>query len=196
MTEFAHTWPPMPDAPPAPRHRVRPLTAAGAVAALMTASVAGGYWLRSADDGLDYVNDYVGHPPLRVVGYPSTGTLELTQRIVWRLADGSSGALAGLATSDGSAREALATAGNWVAAFGAGARGAVTADFYDEGSVRQTVVLYFHDTGLRKQLTLRLDGPAGADGWKVLLREPDPEKAAAPPTWAPATPGGRNSSAG
>ncbi|MFH8384077.1 hypothetical protein ACH4E7_24545 [Kitasatospora sp. NPDC018058] len=174
----------MPDSAPARQPRTRLLAVAAAATALAAVSAAGGYRLGAGDDGLDYATDYADHPPLHVVGYPSTGSLAITPRVVWRLAEGSADGLAGLATSDGSSAEARSTAANWVTAFGEGAQGAVTADFYDEGSVRQSVVLYFHDTGQMKQLRIRLDGLAVADGWKVLLREPDPEGATAPPAWA------------
>ncbi|WP_327683273.1 hypothetical protein [Kitasatospora sp. NBC_00458] len=162
---------------------------AAALAAAVAASGATAWWL-SGDDGLRYADDYAGHEPLRVVGYPSTGSLRLTQEVVWRLADGSHDELAALATSDGSAAEAGTTAENWVRSFQEGARGPVTAEFHGEGSVRQSVVLYFERSRQVKQLKLRLDGIGGADGWRVLLRETDPQEAAAPPTWAPATPGG------
>ncbi|MFF4819116.1 hypothetical protein ACFY2K_31580 [Kitasatospora sp. NPDC001309] len=170
-----------------PAGRWRTVTAA-AVAAALVSSAATAWWL-SADDGLDYVNDYASHEPLRVVGYPSTGTLHLTQQIVWRLADGSEGSLATMATSDGSGAEARSTAANWVRTFREGAQGPVTAEFHGEGEVRQSVVLYFGRTRQVKQFRLRLDGNGGADGWRVLMRETDPQEAAAPPTWAPASPG-------
>ncbi|MEV6978261.1 hypothetical protein [Kitasatospora sp. NPDC093806] len=169
------------------RHRA---AAATAVAAAVAAVGVATWQLSTGRDELRYADDYARHEPLRVVGYPSVGSLRLTQEVVWRLADGSSGELADLATSDGSAAEAKATAANWVRSFQQGATGPVAAEFHDEGSVRQTVVLYFERTGQVKQLNLRLDGNAGSDGWRVQLREPDPKVAAAPPTWAPATPGG------
>ncbi|PBC76943.1 hypothetical protein BX265_1664 [Streptomyces sp. TLI_235] len=138
---------------------------------------------------LDYVNDYVSHRPLRAAGYPSAGTLEVVQKAVWRLADGDAGRLAGLATSDGSKTEALANAKIWVTAFGKDAQGGVTAEFIDAAIDRQTVVVYFHDTGRRKDLHLRLDGIGGEDGWKIRMNDTDPKTAAAEPTWAPRTPG-------
>ncbi|MEV7598204.1 hypothetical protein AB0O91_12585 [Kitasatospora sp. NPDC089797] len=162
-------------------------TAAAALAAAVASSVATAWWM--SDDDLRYAGDYAAHEPLRTVGYPSTGSLRLTQEIVWRLADGSEGALVAMATSDGSGAEARSTAANWVASFREGARGPVTAEFHGEGSVRQSVVLYFERTRQVKQLRLRLDGNGGADGWRVLMRETDPQEAAAPPTWAPTTPG-------
>ncbi|MGW3668835.1 hypothetical protein [Streptomyces sp. NPDC005141] len=81
-----------------------------------------------------------------------------------------------------------------MSAFGKGAGGKVIADFYDEGSERQTVVLYFQDTGQKKEISVRLDGNAGADGWHVLMDEPSMREATAEPTWAPQTPGGSGSS--
>ncbi|MFJ4097594.1 hypothetical protein ACIPYS_39040 [Kitasatospora sp. NPDC089913] len=164
-------------------------TTAAALAGAVTASAITA-WCLAGDDGLRYADDYAAHEPLRVVGYPSTGSLRLTQEVVWRLADGSRNGLAALATSDGSAAEADTTAANWVRSFQQGAQGPVTAEFHGEGSVRQSVVLYFERSGQVKQLKLRLDGNGGADGWRILLRETDPQEAAAPPTWAPATPGG------
>ncbi|MFJ7249365.1 hypothetical protein ACIQWA_32690 [Kitasatospora sp. NPDC098652] len=166
--------------------RWKPITAA-ALAAALASSAATAWWL-SAEDDLRYVNDYVAHEPLRVVGYPSTGTLHLTQQIVWRLADGSEGSLATMASSDGSTAEARSTAVNWVRAFRDGAQGPVTAEFHGEGSVRQSVVLHFERTRQVKQLRLRLDGNGGADGWRVLMRETDPQEAAAPPTGLPEHP--------
>lgn len=176
---------PRPAGPPGSRWKT--VTAAALVAAL--ASSAATAWWMSADDDLRYADDYAAHEPLRTVGFPSAGTLRLTQQIVWRLADGSEGSLATLATSDGSDTEARSTAGNWVQAFRAGAQGPVTAEFHGEGSVRQSVVLYFERTRQVKQLRLRLDGIGGEDGWRVLMRETDPREAAAPPTWAPTSPG-------
>ncbi|SMQ13812.1 hypothetical protein SAMN06272771_0085 [Streptomyces sp. Ag82_O1-12] len=41
---------------------------------------------------------------------------------------------------------------NWVKAFGTAAKRDVTADFYDEGSVRQVVVLYFAKSGQVKEI--------------------------------------------
>ncbi|MET9296936.1 hypothetical protein [Streptomyces sp. NPDC003077] len=140
-----------------------------------------------------YASDYTAHEPLRVVGYPSTGSLRVTQETVWRIADGTAEQLAALATGDGSENEARKTADNWIKGFRKGARGKVTADFYDEGSERQTVVLYFHGTRQVKELSVRLDGNAGEDGWHVLMRETTPTEATAAPTWAPPTPGGLGS---
>ncbi|MFG2848204.1 hypothetical protein ACGF12_34315 [Kitasatospora sp. NPDC048296] len=169
--------------------RWKAATAAALVAAV-AASGATLWWLSADDADLRYADDYAAHQPLRVVGYPSTGSLRLTQEVVWRLADGSRGKLASMATSDGSATEANATAANWVHSFQQGATGPVTAEFHGEASERQTVVLYFERTRQVKQINLRLDGNGGEDGWKVRMRETDPQEAASPPTWAPATPGG------
>ncbi|WAU79543.1 hypothetical protein O1Q96_07165 [Streptomyces sp. Qhu-G9] len=142
----------------------------------------------SSDDTLSaYQSDYTGHEPLHVVGYPSTGSLGVVQKAVWLLADGDTDALADLAAEDGSAEE---TARNWVKTFGKGAEGEVTADFYDEGSTRQTVVLYFATSRQTKEITARLGED---DAWRIVLDEPDPKDASAKPDWAPAEPGGTGS---
>ncbi|GAA5021780.1 hypothetical protein [Kitasatospora paranensis] len=165
-------------------------TALGVVAVLGAASGAGLAGCSGPSDReLEYAADYAGHPHLKVVGYPAADTLAVAQQVVWRLGDGEAGRLASMATSDGTADEHRATAANWVNAFGLGARGEVTADFYDAGEDRQTVVLYFHATGQVKDITMRLDGTAGEDGMRLAMREPDPGRAAAAPTWAPAVPG-------
>ncbi|MET7971591.1 hypothetical protein ABZW44_00670 [Streptomyces mirabilis] len=150
----------------------------------------------STDDTADtrYAKEYTGHEPLHVLGYPSTGSLGVTQQLVWRIADASADRLAALATGDGGKDAARSTADNWIKAFGKGAGGKVAADFYDEGSERQTVVLYFQDTGQTKEISVRLDGNAGDDGWHVLMDEPSMKEATAEPTWAPRTPGGSGSS--
>ncbi|WP_328663672.1 hypothetical protein [Streptomyces sp. NBC_00328] len=137
----------------------------------------------SNDESLTYQTDYSNHRPLRVVGYPSTGSLETVQKAVWRLADGDVDALAALAVDD---THADATARNWVKAFGAAAKADVTADFYDEGSVRQVVVLYFAKSGQIKEIEARIGED---DSWGLTLAEPDPAEATAKPTWAPPTPG-------
>ncbi|MER5400784.1 hypothetical protein [Streptomyces sp. NPDC002599] len=165
----------------------------------MTAALAAGVLFAaltgcSSTDDVRYAEDYAGHEPLHVLGYPSTGSLGVTQQLVWRLADDSPDRLAALATGDGGEHAARSTADNWIKAFGKGAGGKVTADFHDEGSERQTVVLYFQDTGQRKEINVRLDGNAGDDGWHVLMDEPSMKEATAEPTWAPRTPGGSGSS--
>ncbi|MEU9088488.1 hypothetical protein [Streptomyces sp. NPDC048357] len=66
------------------------------------------------------------------------------------------------------------TAANWITAFGKGARGKVTAEFYDEGSIRQTVVLYFHGTEQIKHINVRTVGGGNKDEWRVVMTEPDP----------------------
>ncbi|MEV6618737.1 hypothetical protein AB0N31_33765 [Streptomyces sp. NPDC051051] len=149
----------------------------------------------STDDtaGARYAQDYAGHEPLQVLGHPSTGSLGVTQQLVRRIADGSADGLAALATGDGGEDVARGTADNWIKAFGKGAGGKVAADFHDEGSERQTVVLYFQDTGQTKEISVRLDGNAGEDGWHVLMDEPSMKEATAEPTWAPRTPGGSGS---
>ncbi|MFJ7248869.1 hypothetical protein ACIQWA_31155 [Kitasatospora sp. NPDC098652] len=172
------------------RWKTSTIVAVGAVAVAVSAVGIATWQLSAGSDSLRYADDYAQHEPLRVTGYPSAGSLRLTQEVVWRLADGSRGKLAAMATSDGSAAEANTTAANWVTTFHEGATGPVTAEFHGEASERQTVVLYFERTRQVKQINLRLDGNAGEDGWKVSMRETDPQEAAAPPTWAPATPGG------
>ncbi|MFF2363986.1 hypothetical protein ACFVU0_14945 [Streptomyces sp. NPDC058122] len=156
----------------------------------LAAAVAGGFLTGCTldDESLTYQTDYSNHRPLRVVGYPSTGSLETVQKAVWRLADGDVDALAALAVDD---THADATARNWVKAFGAAAGGDVTADFYDEGSVRQVVVLYFARSGQIKEIEARR-GEEG-DSWGLTLAEPDPAEATAKPTWAPSKPGSSGS---
>lgn len=139
-----------------------------------------------------YATDYGNHQPLAVLGYPSTGSLGITQQVVWRLADGKDGALAALADgkdgagADGDARK---TAENWTKAFSKGASGRVTAEFYDEGSVRQEVVLYFHDTDQIKQIQVLAPRTGNSGTWKVVMIEPDPKEAVAVLPWVPRTPG-------
>ncbi|MEU0671427.1 hypothetical protein ABZ330_00755 [Streptomyces sp. NPDC006172] len=141
----------------------------------------------ASDASHGYQSDYSAHGPLHVVGYPSTGSLDIVQKAVWRLADGDVQGLAGLAVDD---TDAEATARNWVKTFGAGAGGEVTADFYDEGSVRQVVVLYFAGSGQRKEVEARIGED---DSWGLTLADPDPAEASAEPDWAPAEPGGTGS---
>lgn len=155
----------------------------------LAAVVAGGLLTgcTSDDESLTYQTDYGNHRPLQVVGYPSTGSLETVQKAVWRLADGDADGLAALAVDD---THADATARNWVKAFGAAAKGDVTADFYDEGSVRQVVVLYFAKSGQIKEIEARIGED---DSWGLTLAERDPAEATAKPTWAPPKPGGSGS---
>ncbi|MFD8223124.1 hypothetical protein ACFV16_03000 [Streptomyces massasporeus] len=157
--------------------------------ALSALVVAGGLLTGCASDdtSLTYQTDYSNHRPLKVVGYPSAGSLETVQKAVWRLADGDTDGLAALAV-DG--KQADATARNWVKAFGAAAKEDVTADFYDEGSVRQVVVLYFAQSGQVKEIEARIGED---DTWGLTLAEPDPAEAKAKPTWAPPKPGGSGS---
>ncbi|MFE4260533.1 hypothetical protein [Streptomyces sp. NPDC056883] len=144
----------------------------------------------SAYDAEDvaYSGDYGSHPPLAVVGYPSTGSLGITQQVVWRIADGKVGELASLADKEGKGVPEK-TAENWIAAFGKGARGKVTAEFYDEGSLRQEVVLYLHETGQIKQIQVRATSVDGKDVWRVTMDEPSPEEAAVVHPWVPKEPG-------
>ncbi|MFH8932932.1 hypothetical protein [Streptomyces griseosporeus] len=163
----------------------RKTRAAGAAA---TAAVLGGLLAGcSSDTSHAYQTDYSSHPPLHVVGYPSTGSLQTVQEAVWRLADGDTEGLAALGVDD---KDADATARNWVKAFGAAAKGEVTADFYDEGSVRQVVVLYFAKSGQVKEIEARIGED---DAWGLTLAEPDPAEASAKPGWAPAKPGATGS---
>ncbi|PZG75301.1 hypothetical protein C1I97_37530 [Streptomyces sp. NTH33] len=142
---------------------------------------------------LRYATDYANHEPLHVFGYPSTGSLQVVQEVVWRIADGRAGDLEKLATSDSTDSETRKTAANWIKSFRKGARGKVAADFYDEASERQVVVLHFQDTGQVKEITVRLDGHAGEDGRRVLMNEAGPKEATSPPVWAPKEPGGDGS---
>lgn len=156
---------------------------------LVLAVLAGAVTTACASDGTnEYQSDYSSHEPLRVVGYPSRGSLETVQKTVWRLKDGKADALAELAVEGGKAADT--TARNWIGAFGKAAQGKVTADFYDEGSTRQVVVLYFAKTGQKKAIEVRIGGD---DTWGVTLDETDPAEAAEAPEWAPATPGGTGS---
>ncbi|MFE7187717.1 hypothetical protein [Streptomyces erythrochromogenes] len=139
-------------------------------------------------DDVRYATGYGAHEPLAVLGYPSTGSLGITQEVVWQLADGNAGELASLSDDQDKATPEK-TAENWIAAFRKGAGGKVTAEFYDEGSVRQTVVLYFHDTGQIKQIqVLAIDG-GNKDRWRVVMAEPDPTEAVTTLPWVPKRPG-------
>ncbi len=142
------------------------------------------------EDRLQYATDYGNHEPLGVVGYPTSDSLQITQKLIWRIADGKAGELEALAAYGDEAKdETRKTAQNWVQSFGKGAGGKVTAEFYDEGSVRQTVVVYFHDTAQTKAFLVQLTGRTGEDGWRVHMREPDPKEAAGSLDWLPKTPG-------
>ncbi|MFG2636161.1 hypothetical protein ACGFX8_20110 [Streptomyces sp. NPDC048362] len=143
--------------------------------------------------GASYEQAYADHEPLHVVGYPSTGSLLVMQRLVWDIADGRTDELRKLATSDSGETDARKTAENWIKGFGAGARGEVTGDFYDDGSERQVVVLYFHDTRQVEDFSVRLDGDAGKEDWRVLMKSTDFKDATQAPGWAPKEPGGTGS---
>ncbi|MFD3808155.1 hypothetical protein ACFWSF_19055 [Streptomyces sp. NPDC058611] len=145
----------------------------------------------SAYDAEDvaYAGDYGSHPPLAVVGYPSTGSLGITQQVVWRIADGKVGELASLGADGEDKGIPEKTAENWIAAFGKGARGNVTAEFYDEGSLRQEVVLYLHETGQIKQIQVRAISVDGKDVWRVTMDEPAPEQATVVHPRVPKKPG-------
>ncbi|OKK17334.1 hypothetical protein AMK16_20975 [Streptomyces sp. CB00455] len=142
-----------------------------------------------AAEQTNFTGDYSSHPPLAVVGYPSTGSLGITQQVVWRIADGDADALAALVSDDRGEGVPEKTAENWITAFRKGARGKVTAEFYDEGSYRQTVVLYLHDTGQIKGIYVRAVSVDHKDVWRVGMAEPDPGEATAVEPWVPKTPG-------
>lgn len=123
-----------------------------------------------SDDSLDYQTDYTNHRPLRVTGHPSTGSLETVQKLVWRLADGDADGLAALDTEGGDAGPAARA---WIRTYGKAARDEVTADFLDEGSVRQEVVLHFSDPGRTQDVTVRIGED---DAWGIVLDEPAPRR--------------------
>lgn len=161
---------------------------AGLVSALALAVLTGCSAGYDAED-VQYAGDYSSHPPLAVVGYPSTGTLGITQQVVWRIADGKADELVSLGDPDQDKAATRKTAENWIAAFGKGARGRVTAEFYDEGSYRQMVVLYLHDTGQIKEINVRPVSDDYKDIYRVIMAEPDPGEATAVQPWLPKTPG-------
>ncbi|MEU9400185.1 hypothetical protein [Streptomyces sp. NPDC048242] len=143
--------------------------------------------------GASYEQAYSDHEPLHVTGYPSIGSLLVIQQLVWDIADGRTDSLRKLATSDSTATEARKTAENWIKGYGTGARGKVTGDFYDSGSERQVVVLYFHNSHQVQEFTVRLDGDPGSENWRVLMKSPGLKDATHAPTWAPKTPGATGS---
>ncbi|MGW3327732.1 hypothetical protein [Streptomyces virginiae] len=173
----------------------RPRTALVVRAALVSVLAGGTLTACGPDEAaLRYATDYANHEPLGVVGYPTSDSLRITQQLVWRLADGKAEEVEALAAEpDGARGDVERTARNWIRSFHEGAKGKVTAEFYDEGSVRQLVVVYFHDTGQTKSFMVLLTGRAGEDGWRVTMREPDPKEASAAPDWVPRTPGGLGS---
>jgi len=116
----------------------------------------------------EYQTAYTNHRPLQVTGHPSTGSLGTVQEIVWHLADQDADALADLNTEEGDGR---AEARAWIKAYGADAQGKVTADFLDEGSVRQDVVLHFAKSRRTQELTVRIGDD---DSWGVVLDDPHP----------------------
>ncbi|WP_217208276.1 hypothetical protein [Streptomyces sp. AC550_RSS872] len=134
---------------------------------------AGALLTACSDSGgeLDYQTGYASHRPLRVTGYPSTGSLETVQQVVWRLADGDVDGLAALDTEGGD----HSAARDWVETYGTAARAEVSADFLDEGSVRQDVVLHFAGPRRTQELTVRIGDD---DTWGVVLDAPDPTPAA------------------
>jgi hypothetical protein len=145
-----------------PRIRATALPAAAlALGAALTAC---------AGDSPDYRTDYSNHRPLRVTGYPSTGSLETVQQVVWRLADADADGLAALHTEGGDAGPAARA---WITAYGTAARAGVSADFPDEGSVRQEVVLHFSGPRRTQELTVRT-GSGGS--WGIVLDDPEPRR--------------------
>ncbi|WP_030767824.1 MULTISPECIES: hypothetical protein [unclassified Streptomyces] len=173
------------------RPRATLLRRAGLVSVLAWGALTG---CAADEEGPRYATDYARHEPLGVVGYPTSESLRITQRLLWRLADGKAEEVEALAADPDDARgDVERTARNWIRSFHEGAKGKVTAEFYDEGSVRQLVVVYFHDTGQAKSFTVLLTGRAGEDGWRVTMREPDPKQASATPDWVPRAPGGLGS---
>ncbi|WP_326592594.1 hypothetical protein [Streptomyces sp. NBC_01294] len=169
---------------------MRPAAAlrAALVCALALGALTGCSREYDAED-VQYAGDYSSHPPLAVVGYPSTGTLGITQQVVWRIADGKADELASLANDAQDKGTTKKTAENWIAAFRKGAGGKVTAEFYDEGSYRQTVVLYLHDTGQIKEIHVLPGSTEYRDVWRVSMGEPDPAEATAVAPWVPKKPG-------
>ncbi|KOV59273.1 hypothetical protein [Streptomyces sp. MMG1121] len=142
-----------------PRH-IRAAALALALGAALTAC---------GDDHLDYRTDYANHRPLRVTGHPSTGSLETVQKVVWHLADQDADGLAALNTEGGDAGPAARA---WVKAYGRAARSEVSADFLDEGSVRQDVVLHFSGPRRTQELTVRIGKD---DAWGIVLDDPEPQ---------------------
>ncbi|MCM1976690.1 hypothetical protein [Streptomyces sp. G1] len=65
----------------------------------------------------------------------------------------------------------------------------MTAEFYDEGSLRQEVVLYLHETGQIEQIQVRAVSVDGKDVWRVTMDEPAPEEATVVHPWVPKKPG-------
>ncbi|MFI1280170.1 hypothetical protein ACH4U5_05305 [Streptomyces sp. NPDC020858] len=141
------------------------------------------------EEGLQYATDYGNHEPLGVVGHPTSDSLRITQKLIWRIADGKADELASLADDAQDKGTAKKTAENWIAAFRKGAGGKVTAEFYDEGSYRQTVVLYLHDTGQIKEIYVLPGSTDYRDVWRVSMGEPDPAEATAVAPWVPKKPG-------
>ncbi|MCX4960074.1 hypothetical protein [Streptomyces virginiae] len=142
----------------------------------------------SPDREIGYAEDYARHEPLRIQGYPSTGSLRLVQEAVWKIGDGNRKGLEALASSDATESDRTKTVSNWIDSFRKGAQGRVTADFYGSAVDRQAVVLYFHDTEQVKSINIRLDGNGGMDGWRLKMLEPDPEQATTNPDWVPKAP--------
>ncbi len=170
------------------RRVARRATLLAPVAALAGCAALGGAGA-DADAGgsVSYAQDYAEHEPLRVEGYPSAGSLQLVQEVVWRIGDGAPDRLAVLGSSDSAAAERERTARRWVAEFGKGAGGKVTASFCGTGPVdgRQVVTLRFSDTGQTKVLHVRVDGVGGEDGWRVRMPPPAGDAPETPPQGCP-----------
>ncbi|MFF8261531.1 hypothetical protein [Streptomyces virginiae] len=133
------------------------------------------------EDRPQYGTDYSHHEPPGVAGYPASGSLRITQKLVRRPAGARADALESPAAdpdAEGAKSEVEKTAQNWIRAFPKGAGGQVTAEFYDEGSVRPLVVAYFRDTAQIEEFSVRAGG-TGEGGGRVTMRGPDPEEASA-----------------
>lgn len=176
-----------------PYRRARRTFPATAVRAVVATALAVGALAACSDPAdeqeIRYAGDYGNHAPLAVVGYPSVGSLRMAQEVVWRTADGDREELASFAAPGTEHSAPTKTAENWITAFGKGARGKVTAEFYDEGSKRQTVILYFHDTDQIKQLSLRAGMGGEARDWYVYMDEAEFADATTVLPWVPKTPG-------
>ncbi|MEU3837354.1 hypothetical protein [Streptomyces microflavus] len=75
--------------------------------------------------------------------------------------------MAALHTEDG---DANFTARAWIKAYSKDAQGQVTADFPEEGSVRQEAVLHFAESHRTQEITVRINNETRG----VVLDSPDP----------------------
>ncbi|WP_097972777.1 hypothetical protein [Streptomyces sp. gb14] len=96
-----------------------------------------------------------------------TGSLRTVQQILWHLADRNADALAALQTEDD---DAGSIARAWIKTYAKDAQGQVTADFEDEGSVRQEVVLHFAESRRTQEITVLIDN----ETWGAILDSPNP----------------------